>query len=529
MNSTLPPHPGEEILLRHLDDDLSPTDAHLLERHLGACDACRAKLEEVRETLNEYLQFHEMVLKKTLPPPPLEWVRLDFRSASRRVVPQRKPGLLALMSPRWIAAAAVLAAVFFAVRRFERVPEVKAAELLHKAVTAEQTIPARPRSIRLRTRARTWNRPAGQPPAPAPDSAEIRQLFESAGYRWEDPLSAGAFAGWHDRLPAKQDQVLTVSRQGVAESYVIHTTTVANPITDASLTLRAADLRAVACTLRFGSAEIVEMTEMADEEPAPRSTVPPAQPAAAPQSLAIPPKQAAGPGDELRVMAALHRIGADLGEPIEVRREGPNVLVNVTGVDVRRQEELRSALSAIPLARLRFGNFARRESGEMERRPAPQVDTANPLLAELQAVSPDAIPSTELGDRLTENSEHLIEHLYALRALARRFPAAIATELTSADAATLRGIILDHAAAIASSTAAIKRLLAPILPGAAAAGQVRGGAWQDIAEALLADARSLDQALYVTRDNPDARKLRAAQALADIDERLAELGATAPQ
>ena len=92
----------------------------------------------------------------------------------------------------------------------------------------------------------------------------------------------------------------------------------------------------MACTLRF-AAETVEMTELSEDplqprwHPRPLRNPPLRPPRSRPRSRSAPPT----PADELLVIAALHRIGADLGEPVEVRREGPEVVVNVAGVEAR--------------------------------------------------------------------------------------------------------------------------------------------------------------------------------------------------
>ena len=525
MNSTAGQHPDGEVLLRLLDDDVSSAEARLIDGHLAACFVCRTEFEELKAASSEYLQFHETVLKPALPPPPRDWDRLELRSTRRRAFP--------FAWQPWLAAAAAAAVIILVVLRFERAPAVKAAELLRKATAREHAAAARPRAIRIQTRRHKWNRPArlGNTQS-APEAAALRQLFESAGYNWEDPLSADAFARWHDRLPTKRDQVETTSGHSAGESYVIRTTTNANPITGASLTLRATDLHAVACTLRFGVTETVEMTEVAGEMAAPPPA--PAAPAAAPVVQPRPPviaPGAASPGDELLVIAALHRIGADLGEPIDVRREGEHVLVNASGLGPQRQEQIRAALSGIPVARFQVGDVARPATAEVERRPVRQVDTANSLFSELETASPDAPSTAALSDQAVASMETVLERAYALRALARRYPVEIAARLSPGERAILNGIARDHLESAASPVAVIAGMLAPILPRAAPGLEPGGGPWQEIAEAMPDDARRLDQALNAPAapGGTEGRKLRAAQALADLNSRLARLRALLSQ
>jgi hypothetical protein len=525
MSSTLTPHPGHETLLRMLDGDLPGSERQAVDGHLESCRACQRELEEVRESLNGYLRFHDTVLKPALPSAPKPWDRLDLHAAG---IPARRARVFPLTPRRWLAVAAAIGAVFVLSRLTQRTPEVKAAELLRKAASAEKTAPIHARTIRIKSRKYKWDRPARLPEGSettAGDASEIRHLLESAGYNWEEPLSAEAYLGWHDRLTGKQDRV-----ESGAQTYVIHTATPVSPVTDASLTLRAADLRAIACTLQFGAADTLEMTEIPDEERttaagAPHATPPAAQPA--PATVSVRP---AGPGEELQVVAALHRIGADLGEPIEVRREGAGVLVSVTGLDVRRQNEVKAALSGLAPVRLQFSEFERRENQAAARRPAPQVDVANPLLAELQAALPAGVSTADLADQLTEGTDRIIERVYALRVLARRFPVETAAQMTASEIATLHGIVRDHSSAIAPPVSAIERLLQPILPQANPAHSAES-TWQDAAQAMLADARGLDQALHTAGGSGDAgaRKTRAARALADLQQRLARIRTLIPQ
>ena len=148
--------------------------------------------------------------------------------------------------------------------------------------------------------------------------------------------------------------------------------------------MSATDLHAVACTLRF-AAQTVEMTELPGETPAEPQPAPAADEPGVRQSPATSAKPAT-PSDELQVIAALHRIGADLGEPVEVRREGPEVVVNAAAVGPRRQEEVKTALAGLRAVRLEFEPRAkndlestglsrrsrRRRAASATTRPCPQ-------------------------------------------------------------------------------------------------------------------------------------------------------------
>jgi hypothetical protein len=516
MNSTVTPHPDPELLLRLLDGDLSLDEKETVAGHLASCGPCRQELDEVREALTDYQHFHDQVLKPAIPPPPKPWQRLNVLAGHPEQAPRER--VVRLTSWRWFAAAAAVIAAILVVRRMDHTPQVSAAELLRKAVVAEQAAPARKHSIHIRSRRYQLDRPARLPKDSHPASRDadgLRQLLESAGYGWENPLSAEAYQRWHDSLADKHDQV-----QSSSPPYVVRTTSGTNTISNASLTL-GTDLHPVACTLQFGATDTVELSEIQDaDQPAPLhpATDPERHPA-----LPITPAVPAGPAEELQVMVALHRIGADLGEPIDVRREGGSVLVNVTGLTAARQSDVKAALSGLPSVKLQFAELSHREDNQQPRRPAPQVDTANPLFSELQDKLQNGVTLADVEEQLTDSTENLIARAYALRSLARRFPSATIAHWTAADNLELNGLVQDHARAMATCTQTVERLLKPLLPPVSAS-PAANSTWDELAQAVLAESRRLDEALNApTGGDASARKAAIARALSDLDLRLTRL------
>lgn len=515
MSSSTSPHPDSEMLLRLVDEDLSAAERQEVDRHVQGCEECAQQVEALRETLGDYLKFHEAVLKPSLAAPPQEWERLALR-----------PRVLRFPSKRWLAAAAAIVMAVFLMRRLEHAPAVSAAVLLDKATVAERSAPVTKGRIRIRTRNHTWNR--NRTGDTSPDLAEAQKLFAAAGYNWQNPLSAEAFAEWRGHLAEKRDEVTLLPKPEHVESYVIRTFASGGALSDASLTLRARDLHAVACTLRFRSDETIDMAEVSDQETAAPSAE---QPAAAPPVVELPAArsaaQEAGPAEELRVIAALHRIGADLGEPVEVRREGSGVLVSATGLDPQRQEQVRTALAAVPGVQVQLNSVPRTEThaGLQPRRSAPAADRANPVISELQASLGRETSPTELADQFIDRTDASIERAYALRALARRFPPEVTRQWDAANAQILREILRDHVEKLATSVQAIRNLLAPILPQKPTANSSHAD-WQSYAEAVLVSVQQMDQALNAGSSESEeigARKARLAQALADLDQEMAGL------
>jgi anti-sigma factor RsiW len=186
--SSAMPHPDPEILLRFIDQDLSPSESSEVSAHLLGCGDCRDRVRALDETLDDYGRFHRDLLKPSLPPPPRAWSAVEF--------PRARPTRWRLTP--WLAGAATVAALLLVVRRFEDAPEVRAAELLRKATVAEHAAQRTKARIRIRRGSRALDRTAVLILLPddteTPDAAALHAAFDAAGYAWDDPLSADAFS-----------------------------------------------------------------------------------------------------------------------------------------------------------------------------------------------------------------------------------------------------------------------------------------------------------------------------------------------
>src|SRR5262249_24282846 len=134
----------------------------------------------------------------------------------------------------------------------------------------------------------------------------------------------------------------------------------------ATLHLRITDLRPVLERIEFRNHDWVEVEEVQESMEPPAGTlasarVHPAIPVPGPAVLNNSqefrqPAPAATVGDELAVLVALHRIGADLGDPVDVKLRSGRVLVAGTGVDPERRREIEMALGARPNVVLQFSD-----------------------------------------------------------------------------------------------------------------------------------------------------------------------------
>ncbi len=480
MSSLGTQHPEDGLLLRYIDGELSRRKGRQVESHLKACWQCRTEIEELEETVAGCVRYRRNVLQTYLPDPPNPWpdlyrefARIDSSASgeSHMVAKQLAARFVALlgraMVRRWalgaVAALVMVCAVWY---QFRETPSVQAAVLLKRAVLAAeaQATPAR-RVIQIRTKTQKFTRTLGSRRAVAAEAstAPIQAKLQTAHFDWEDPLSAKSYQAWRNGVAAKQDEVTATQA-----SYRIRTVAAEGELASASLVLRTADLRPVEERLEFRDKEWVELTDITDAttrddgSPVATNVEPPVRPAV-PSRLAATLSGPASISDELQVLSALHEIGADLGDPVQVELSGGRVAVGGVGISPERQRQIHDLLDAVPHVTVQFSE------------PAAATAPAEPASPDIAGagVAPvgfQARVEKQLGGhaefekfsaRILDRNEALMSRAYALRRLSERFPAD--DGLTARDREVLRDMARQHAAALAGEVAAIERALAPLL------------------------------------------------------------------
>jgi hypothetical protein len=405
------------------------------------------------------------------------------------------------------------------VRFLEHPAPVRAAELLRKAAAAELAAPLSHRRIHIRANRALLDRDAHvQRGSETVSMAALRRLFDSAGYPWDNPLSAQAFSHWRASLAEARDEV--EKSPGV---YILRTLPEQGPLFDAALSLRASDLHAFACMLRFRSGgEIIYMTEVP-------ATAPPPPPGPAPvpgqnQRLILRPAVTPTAGDEVQVAAALHGIGADLGEPIEIERNSAIIVVRVSGLDENRRAQIRRALSGLSFVMLQFEAAAANDAKpQAPAKAAASADRPNPLIGDLVSHAGGGVSTSDLRDQLIDATDRAAQRAFAMRALARRFPPDVTSTLSRADADTLADILRDHVDRLTSATREIRQTIAPILPNTPLLGGTGVEHWQTTAERLPAAIDRVDRSLNGATDSSDARKTQLSQFMAELDRLVTSL------
>jgi hypothetical protein len=523
--SSLTLHPEEEQLLRYLDGELPVQASGEVRSHLEACWQCRAALEELQNVVSQCVHYRKNVLQRHLPTPPAPWVDIyrKFDEIDTSVGPVLFNRMVRLLkSPfdtatkKWAVAAAALLILLGLFYRYRQTPSVHASELLRQAVVAANAHPGRPRRIQIRTRDRRLTRPAVAPQKTgfsAPDgdaSNSLEAMFERAHYSWTDPLSAQSFQAWRNQLPDKRDQVSEEN-----QAYRIETSTNASGLSKATLTLRTADLRPVEERLEFSNQEWVEITEVSGDTtpPVAPSAAENERPAAGNAKQPVPeashavtvPAPSAGAAEELQVVAALHDVGADLGDPIEVSRSQSDVLVSGVGIAPARQQEIKNAIGSKPHVVVRFSDSP--PARAQEQPVAANDTTAGGDVRQLQARLAEQLGGRanleQLAAQVLDSSESLMARAYALRRLAEQFPVAAERELSATDRQLLQRLRAEHSAALRQQATEIDRDLQPILAtvsgdaGTPPANGLPSEPWQAATEELFQSARRLDKLLGV--------------------------------
>jgi anti-sigma factor RsiW len=517
MSSLQTHHPEDGLLLRYIDGELPARKVRQIARHLEACWQCRSEVEGLQSTVADCVRYRKNVLETHLPEPPNPWRdlyrefdRVDAAMSEEPWMARLKRSLETPVLLRWgVALAAVLVVAVAVFQQFREAPSVQAATLLKRAVSAAGVRPGVPRRILVQTRTQRMTRVIGSrraAPAVEPLAASLETRFQAANYDWDDPLSAKAYQTWFDGLATRQDEVTTVADpQWPAEKcYRIRTVTPDGSLAAASLMLRTTDLRPVESKLEFRDREWVEFTEITDAttrddgRPVATNVEPPIGRADPSRLARTSPGPTASISDELQVLAALHEIGADLGDPVEVTRADGRILVNGVGIPAPRQKQIYAALDAMPHVEIQFSEPA---TAALPAEPAvPETATGGSKPSGIQARVEQQVGGRAEFERFSahvlDRNELMMSGAYALRALAQRFPEETERTLSPQERQLLRDMARENAATLSKEASAIERALNPILTAMGGSAAVRSApvqsAWEPASEEVFRSARRVE-------------------------------------
>jgi hypothetical protein len=302
--------------------------------------------------------------------------------------------------------------------------------------------------------------------------ADLQTRMQDVNLDWQDPLSIASFIEWHGSLTEKTDEV---TRSG--DGFVVVRTKVLNgPLSEVDLTLRDGDYHAIGETLRFQD-ENIEMSEV-DFSVLAFESVDPAVfgPSSSPQPAALPVRPAVSAPSisdlvraEAEARVALHTLGADLGEPIDISSDGKEVLVSGLVDTSERKQDLLQALQTIP--HLRTSLVSATEVAERadalalkDDNPVVAVESAPLLERELRATFPDAEARTNFVNDVLATSMNAAGRAWSLRRLSDRYTNDISSRLDVLNERTVELLIRDDAKLLQQELNKLQLLLTQLKP-----------------------------------------------------------------
>ena len=315
----------------------------------------------------------------------------------------------------------------------------------------------------------------------SPEDEQLKNKLASAGVNWDAPLSAVDFAEWRHRSSPTRDKVI---RSGQHLLTLTTTPLAENEVLKETLTVRDSDFQGVDRTVELRDSGTVEIAQLNYDvlpwgavnqdwfEPLPSGAATDAPGGFS--GLSAPLSRVPSELEtELAVRYALHGVGADLGEPIEIHPGGPTAeLVSVVGVvsSAQRKQELFAALKGIHgvATRLRTEEEATpRELPTRVLRTEPLIVTAHsPIEKELLNYFGDSLAVENFSRRTIAVTRDLMAHAWALRHLSERYGAPeVAGELALSPASRqlLETMRRDHCRAMSEATSELTASLRPVL------------------------------------------------------------------
>jgi hypothetical protein len=559
------PHLSDEQLLLLLDGELTTQEAAQVELHVQACWSCRARREQIEKAIGNVVEYRDHLVRPSFPIPPARrtvfLTRLEQLAISLGRPPLWKRILSSLRVPEAISeievpryvlvgAIGLVILILFSFTRLWKAPSVSASELLENAQGSEARAihsvakPVVYQKLSIRVGSNTVTRtiyrdpvgmrqadrvelvedpsatpsssqslrslPHGQPIAVSTADAELRRTFVTAHLYWEEPLSPANYSTWHKNLDEKVDEVTTDGNEFIT----LKTTTSEGPIAEGSITVRTSDFHPIAEDLRLQDGRRVELHELAWEvlpmdaiNVAIFETEPTLNEAVIkhPIGVALQPPVATDSElaeAELRVRVAIHAEKADLGEAIELDREGPSLgqrLVIVRGIlsTPERKNDLLAALQGIPHVDLRLQTMEEAQTqqdhvptdklqgaaSQASQAPRAQeygiaggsiegdgrdtqmlVITGWPAFEKrLEEHFPIAQDRTTFVNETVEIVQDAMAQAWALRRLTNRYETDRVAELSSGSRQTLELLIRDHVSVLRRDVDEVRVRVSPLL------------------------------------------------------------------
>jgi hypothetical protein len=566
-------HLSQERLLRYLDDELSISASRKAAEHLGSCEKCAVEFNRLKGHL-AVISEADVELLGTVPPPPLPWPRIEPRLDTvasgnavrlwQRLVSSLEIALKAPLAYGSTALIFVLIALLIwrppqPVSAKEVLQRATAADGARLAITQRQVVRQRVRvkeTSRLSsdehtaqleawksTKSTYWDSDAD------PLNAELLNRYKAFGLGALLPLSPPALRSW---VALAGSEPTASSRAGKIDVRVASNPDArARGLEEFSFQVQTRHWHVNEITLSFEDARFQideEVSTVLDRSEVPRAVMAhlePPEPArtTAPTTRAASPARALAAAVnlndlEMTVRYALHGIGADLGENIEISPHVPDQLVvSAGGASPRVKEELAVLLANKPGVRLELEvGGANTTSSRVTAIPHTM---ARPPDQRLMSFFGDAAAEENFTRSALQSSTGILAHLYALRELTNRWPPEQEERLSVAARAQFATMLRDHAHDIQIGVSQLQPQMDFFLKGFGyqATGSIpgmAGTAWRDASASGLVAARGVDhilRSLLTTSDTPvslDDALPELRQNMQNLDRSASELLASVP-
>ncbi len=223
---------------------------------------------------------------------------------------------------------------------------------------------------------------------------------------------------------------------------------------------------------------------------------------------------------EVRIFAALHRIDADLGDPIEISSDSTGHF-SVTGIGLasQRQAEVRDALASLPDVAVTFSQATPAGGSQVSKSHALSFEAGrSPFEAPLQQFLGGQAAWESYANQVLDESDAVLTRAHALQILAEHFPPAKRAELHERERAMLDEISDVHRSAFREHARRLESLVAPVREALNAPSLSSGKG----TTGPLAAAQRMDQVLSVIF-GVASTNLTPAQLLAELSQASAGL------
>jgi hypothetical protein len=493
-------HPSDTDLLLYIDGELSSAKTTRIKKHIDQCWRCRRVVQQMQETISGFVNYLDNEYTPSLSPPPHGWNR--FPPMLSQLGAADRPAVRRILSSLGFRAVAIAGLIVVLVVYLTRIPAVSAKEILTRAVRSERTATKSVRTVSMvsrgrrvvRTIARDHPRPAIVPSDDSRFENELQSLYEANQLDWGDPLSATAFARWHDGLTRKLDSIRTTA-DGITLQTINEAAVAPGTIMRAELGVRKDDYHSVREALwvkgSLANFEIEVREVFSTASPQEGDTKVVAQVPTVPNRVAdsrsplpaIEPKStSAGPELELEALTLLHSVGGDLGQEASISHLS-NGHLQIAGVidEPSRRTELFTALAPLagnPQVEIKLlttqdalKNLPPAHSSEpigATGSPVSGAIPAEPLLSTYfsRRGTPQERVHAEIRkfcQRIVDTSETALVRAMALHDLGIRFHP---EELAPPARRQWNQLVQDHARAFSSVTYRLQEELIPVFPTA---------------------------------------------------------------